>query len=186
MKAIWRRAALLAVLILSSLCLLCGCGGGGGGLGGNGGGGGGGDIIISYYITPADTSPVSVRMLDSSTFRITPPSRTGHRFLGLYDAPDGGIQIVNEQGFLAVTPSASITLYAQWDPDIYTLVLQPAGGELISQPGRTQYTYGSELGALPVPILEGYDFVGWTTEGRLCTDKNGLPLSGMQTVNFTN
>jgi|GEM_PF-3782648 len=188
MKAIWRRAALLAVLLLSSLCLLVGCGGGGGGFGGLGGNGGGnnGDIVITYYITADDTSPVSVRMLDGSTFRITPPTRTGYTFLGLFDAPEGGIRIVNEQGYLAVTPSASITLYGQWEPDVYTLVLQPAGGELISQPGRTQYTYGSELGALPVPVLDGYDFVGWTTEGRLCTDKNGLPLSGMQTVNSSN
>ena len=188
MKAIWRRAALLAVLLLSSLCLLVGCGGGGGGFGGLGGNGGGnnGDIVITYYITANDTSPVSVRMLDGSTFRITPPTRTGYTFLGLFDAPEGGIRIVNEQGYLAVTPSASITLYGQWEPDVYTLVLQPAGGELISQPGRTQYTYGSELGALPVPVLDGYDFVGWTTDGRLCTDKNGLPLSGMQTVNSSN
>ncbi len=49
------------------------------------------------------------------------PTRTGYTFSGWYTAASGGTKIGN--GGASYTPTANITLYAQWDPNhvnIYT------------------------------------------------------------------
>lgn len=49
------------------------------------------------------------------------PTRTGHTFLGWYTAASGGTKI--GAGGATYTPSANITLYAQWSANAYTLTV---------------------------------------------------------------
>ena len=179
MKKQWLRLAIALLLAVCVLVALVACGDKDGG---KGSGGSGGSIVVSYYIT-SDGSPISVRVIDPSTFRISVPTRTGYTFLGLYDAVDGGTQIVNEQGYMIITPASDITLYAQWEADTYTFVLNPGEGELIAPAGQLTYAYGDRIGAFPIAVREGYDFAGWCVGTSLYTDAYGAPLSDVQYLN---
>ncbi|MBE6632718.1 MAG: hypothetical protein E7620_00080 [Ruminococcaceae bacterium] len=118
---------------------------------------GNGEIMITYY-PDAGQAAVTVRV--TGGFTLSPiPTKAGHEFLGLFDAPAGGSCIVNANGELTVTLAKSVTLYAQWKTKTYKLIFDPAEGEL----SRKEQTVlmGGAVVALPVPEREGFDFVGW-------------------------
>ena len=54
------------------------------------------------------------------------PTKEGYTFAGWYTAASGGSKIGN--GGASYTPTAAITLYAQWTANGYTLTVNPSGG----------------------------------------------------------
>ena len=111
------------------------------------------------------------------------PTRTGHTFLGYYDAASGG-EMVYDANALAVdgtywngsyatsstntsfkglpsSTATAMTVYARWSANTYTLTLNDAGGSGGS--GSATVKYGEKPGAVAVPTREGYVFRGYYT-----------------------
>ena len=91
-------------------------------------------------------------------------SRTGYTFTGWNTKADGsGTTYTDKQEVTSLTAAdgATITLYAQWKINSYTLTYDPNGGTVT--PTSKTLTYGSQYGALPTPSRTGYTFTGWFT-----------------------
>ena len=81
----------------------------------------------------------------------------GYSFAGWHRSPDLSDGIVTEIG---AEESGDITLYAQWNADDYTLEFVLNGGVFEQDNIPNHYTYGNE-DVLPVPVKEGFKFMGW-------------------------
>lgn len=88
-------------------------------------------------------------------------TRTGYTFLGWYTASSGGTKIST-----TTVVTKSITYYAQWSINSYTLTFNPNGGTVT--PTSKSLEYNSAYGTLPTPIRASdaqytYTFAGWYT-----------------------
>lgn len=89
-------------------------------------------------------------------------SRTGYTFLGWSTSPSATTATyTNGQSVsnLSSTNGGTVTLYAVWKVNSYTLTFNPNGGT-VSETSR-KVAQGSPLGKLPVPTRPGYIFNGW-------------------------
>ena len=88
------------------------------------------------------------------------PLRAGHRFLGWNTSPDGSGDSYAPGSEL--TAEGDLQLYAQWEPERYTLTFDERGGA--NGPGQAEKIFGQEL-LLPdkKPTRAGYRFLGWNT-----------------------
>ena len=88
----------------------------------------------------------------------------GHKFLGWYDAPEGGREIVriDRNNILTLT-----VLYARFEPLEFVVELDAGEGMLVSEDGQNGASAGSyaiKFGeSLPLPSCTriGYEFLGW-------------------------
>ena len=88
-------------------------------------------------------------------------SRTGYTFLGWYTASSGGTKISS-----ATKITGTVTYYAQWSINSYTLTFNPNGGTVT--PTSKDLEYNSAYGTLPTPTRASdaqytYTFAGWYT-----------------------
>ncbi|GHU15133.1 hypothetical protein FACS1894163_00820 [Spirochaetia bacterium] len=89
------------------------------------------------------------------------PARTGYTFAGWNTAADG-----NGTAFDATNVvTATITVYAQWTINTYTVTFDKNGGDTDASPTSNTTTYGGTV-PLPTtdPIWSGYTFLSWWTE----------------------
>jgi uncharacterized repeat protein (TIGR02543 family) len=89
-------------------------------------------------------------------------SRTGYTFLGWYTASSGGTKISSTTKI-----TGTVTYYAQWSINSYTLTYDVNGGNAVS-PASKSIQYGSAYGTLPTPTRAStaqysYTFAGWYT-----------------------
>ena len=89
-------------------------------------------------------------------------SRTGYTFLGWYTASSGGTKISSTTKI-----TGTVTYYAQWSINSYTLTYNVNGGNAVS-PASKSVQYGSTYGTLPTPTKSSnaeytYAFAGWYT-----------------------
>lgn len=108
------------------------------------------------------------------------PQRLGYKFLGLFDAVEGGNQYVSDRGASLSTfeDGKNLVLFPHWEAEQYDIILDFAGAEVTANRHYTVY-YGSPLPQLPLDLrLENNEFCGWYT-GKNCggaqvADKYGL------------
>lgn len=123
-------------------------------------------VYIVTYESEGKTSTLYVEYRKPYSLK-TIPAKKGHRFLGLYDQREGGTQFVDEYGKSVGTyrESTDITLYAQFAPDTYTLMLNYGEGR---NEGNSSYTvtYGENFPNLPSYVVvesnPHLEFVGWS------------------------
>lgn len=89
-------------------------------------------------------------------------SRAGYTFLGWYTASSGGTKISSTTKI-----TSTVTYYAQWSINSYTLTYDVNGGNAVS-PASKSVQYGSAYGTLPTPTRAStaqysYTFAGWYT-----------------------
>jgi uncharacterized repeat protein (TIGR02543 family) len=89
-------------------------------------------------------------------------SRTGYTFLGWYTASSDGTKISSTTKI-----TGTVTYYAQWSINSYTLTYNVNGGNAVS-PASKSIKYGSAYGTLPTPTRAStaqysYTFAGWYT-----------------------
>ena len=89
------------------------------------------------------------------------PTRIGYTFKGWYTASSGGTLV--GAGGASYTPESTVTLYAQWTPNTYTIEFKP--GRVTEATGSTAsmtMTY-DQAKALPSCgfVAPGYRFLGW-------------------------
>ena len=102
-----------------------------------------------------ETNPNTI--VYGESVKLLPVVLYGHKFIGWYDAEEGGdkIDVIDKTNILAVTE-----LYARFEPLRFTLTLQAGGGTI--EGGSAEYTveFGESF-RLPACERVGYDFLGW-------------------------
>ncbi len=96
-----------------------------------------------------------------SLLNLSSPTKEGFTFQGWY--MDEALSIVFN---LTTMPAESLTLYAKWTVNQYTITFITSGGTLI--PSITE-DFGSTLITPSSPIREGYTFEGWYRDEPLTT-----------------
>jgi uncharacterized repeat protein (TIGR02543 family) len=91
----------------------------------------------------------------SPAMTLPTPTRPNYTFDGWYTAVNDGTSVSSPY-----SPSASVTLYAQWNPAEFTVTFDPNGGAALD-PSSVHYTYGDAGISLPTPTRDGYTFDGW-------------------------
>ncbi len=85
--------------------------------------------------------------------------KTGHHLAGWATTPSGELEYQAECNNFST--ARDITLFAKWEPNTYTLTLDPTSGSVT--PSSISVTYGSTYGTLPTPERYGYNFADWYT-----------------------
>lgn len=98
-------------------------------------------------------------------------TRTGYTFAGWWTAAIGGAQITAAStmgtGFCRTGVQ---DLYAHWEPRTFNLNFDATGGTV--SPASKIITFDSVIGELPIPVRNGYKFLGWHTgqsDGEMVT-----------------
>ncbi len=102
----------------------------------------------------------------ASPLTLPTPIFTGYTFAGWFSAPTGGSLVGT--GGASYSPASSLTLYAQWSADTYTVSYNANGGSVPT--ASTSFTTGASPLSLPTATWTGYTFDGWfsaTTGGAL-------------------
>ena len=119
---------------------------------------------VTYKSNGGDCSTTS-QTYAGTALTLPNATRTGYTFNGWYTAASGG-EMVGNAGE-SYTPTAHITLYAQWTAKTYTVTLNATGGTLPSGiSSEFSVIFDSKYPALPTEenmIRENYKFIGWYT-----------------------
>lgn len=108
-------------------------------------------------------------------------SRTGYTFAGWYTAASGGSQVTTATSF---TSSSTVTVYAHWTANLYTVTFNKNGGASVSPETRT-VTYDSTYGTLASASRTGYTLAGWYTAasgGTQITAGTKVAITAPQTL----
>lgn len=93
------------------------------------------------------------------TLSSTRPTRTGYIFQGWAKSASGRVEY---QPGSAYGIDASVTFYAIWSPETYTISFNANGGS--GAPGNQTKTYGQTLTLSSTrPTRKNYNFIGWGT-----------------------
>lgn len=106
--------------------------------------------------------------------------RVGYTFLGWYTEAEGGAQITEESIYTNVSDT---TIYAQWSANTYKIYFDANGG--IVDIAETTVTFDELYGELPIPVKEGYSFVGWYTDkitGQVIEKDTKVTIAQSQTL----
>ena len=91
-------------------------------------------------------------------------SRTGYTFAGWSTSPDGAVEYTAGQSASNLTAAANgtVTLYAVWNGNAYTVVYNANGGS--GSMSSQSFTYGTAQALTPNAFSRaGYTFAGWAT-----------------------
>ena len=102
------------------------------------------------------------------------PTKEGHTFVAWYTE----IGLTTEYTF-STMPANNLTLYAKWTVNQYTISFEENGGDQVAD---LTVDFGTTVSALPVPIREGYTFMGWYLDEQLTTS---YALASMPANNLT-
>jgi uncharacterized repeat protein (TIGR02543 family) len=118
----------------------------------------------------------------SNAISLPSSTRVGYTLNGWYTAASGGTKVGGSGG--SYTPTADITLYAQWTQQTYTITFNSNGGST-PNPSTKGVTYGSTYGTLPTVTRTGYTFAGWytaTSGGNKIESSTKVTITSAQTL----
>ena len=127
-----------------------------------------------YYVAKHDNIPDSGRFVQNTnstaygfSFGDAQFERAGQTITSWNTAADGsGTRYNVEQDYDPLGAGATLTVYAQWDPDRYALAYDFAGGSQAAGGSYpSSYDYGEGSVSVSDPVRVGYDFCGWTGTG---------------------
>ena len=118
----------------------------------------------------------------SNAISLPSSTRVGYTFNGWYTAASGGTKVGGSGG--SYTPTANVTLYAQWTQQTYTITFNSNGGST-PNPSTKSVTYDSTYGTLPTVTRTGYTFAGWytaTSGGSKIESSTKVTVTSAQTL----
>ena len=117
---------------------------------------------VTYNANGGSGAPASQTKTHNVTLTLssTKPTRTGYTFLGWSTSSSATSATYSAGG--SYTTNASVTLYAVWKPNTYTVTYNANGGS--GAPSSQTKTYGVTLTLSSTkPTRTGYTFLGWST-----------------------
>jgi uncharacterized repeat protein (TIGR02543 family) len=123
---------------------------------------------ISYNANGGSGAPSSQTKYygKNLTLSKTKPTRTGYSFQGW--ATSSGASSASYSAGGTYTANSSITLYAVWKANTYSVMFDANGGS--GAPSKQTKTYGVELKlSTVVPTRDKYTFLGWSTSESAST-----------------
>ena len=117
---------------------------------------------VSFNANGGSGAPASQTKTHNVTLTLssTKPTRTGYTFLGWSTSSSATSATYSAGG--SYTNNASVTLYAVWTPNTYTISFNANGGS--GAPASQTKTYGVTLTLSSTkPTRTGYTFLGWST-----------------------
>ena len=122
----------------------------------------------------------------NQSIKLPTPTYSGYRFMGWYNAANGGTKI-GEAG-VSYTPTTDITLYAQWEKE-YNVTYNANGGSTTCAGGA--YIAGETVTICTTnPTKTGYTFAGWTyspnmtiTDGKFVMPASDVTITAQWTIN---
>lgn len=118
------------------------------------------------YQTNGGTSLPNLGLTRGSSFQLPIPTKTGYNFLGWYtDQALTTLFSVDSSGN-SIFPNQDTTLYAKWEPIVYTINYQLYGGTAVNNP--TTFTIESSL-TINNPARLGSTFLGWYLDANFQT-----------------
>jgi len=146
---------------------------------------------INFTVYAGDTPPVTFDVLFDSKGGSAVPKQTimqnnlaarpsdpifeGYDFGGWYR--DAGYAAV--WNFNSDRVSGGMTLYAKWNPKTYTITFHSNGGSGVDP---LSGKYGAAVAKPDDPVMEGYTFAGWYTDGGVFANEyefTVMPLNGV-------
>ena len=119
-----------------------------------------------------DSNPSGFKV-GSDGFTLKIPYRAGYTLEGWYTDAAFTNKITEVKGL-----TTTLTVYAKWTANTYTITLNPVGGELTDTTASVRYDSDYRL---PVPTLPGYTFAGWYdgtgSTAMAVTDADGNSLA---------
>lgn len=97
----------------------------------------------------------------SASVTLPTPTKTGYTFQGWYTAASGGTKIGNAGD--DYTPTADITLYAQWKAKEYDIILNDRGATSTNHTETVHMVYDEKGKDIITPTKTGYIFQGYYT-----------------------
>ena len=126
-------------------------------------------------------SPINSMVFNEESTFVLPndPVKEGYTFLGwfldaTFDTP------FSAEGVIALAPEDTLTIYAQWTINEYTITFDSDGGSEVS--AITQ-DYASIITAPEAPTKEGYTFNGWDQAIPETMPAESLALTATWTIN---
>ena len=124
-------------------------------------------VLIEYEITyecnGGDYIDWRYYHIETPTFALPTPRRTGYTFAGWYRNSDFTGDVITD---IETGSFGDIHLFAKWDLITYEIIFNANGGTDI--PTRT-YNVESDGFSLPEPTKAGYEFVGWYRDADFLT-----------------
>lgn len=130
-------------------------------------------------------SDQTIKRDETTTLAATAFSRTGYTFAGWNTKADGtGTSYADKASVKNLATGGTITLYAQWTANKYTVKFNGNGADELSTASK-EVTYNSTYGELPNSIRAGYNFIGWYTQpegGVAITPDTKVAITDTQTL----
>ena len=115
------------------------------------------NYTINYSITSDVTNDnISKYNIETNTFTLNEPTRTGYTFKGWYTNKDFTGNAITR---IPKGSWGNFTLYPQWEANTYDVELVFNDG--VTENTVVKVTYGKSYSNLPTPIRDGYIFEGW-------------------------
>jgi len=109
-------------------------------------------------------------------------TKTGYSFAGWYDAANGGTKIPSADSLVS-TDNGSITLYAHWTPNTYTVTYHGNGASGTTNNTTHTYDNAGNLATENFSDPTGYHFGGWkwSSTGNSANYSNGQSVTNIAT-----
>lgn len=122
---------------------------------------------VAYNANGGSGAPTSQTKWYGKTLTLssTKPTRTGYSFQGWATSASGSVTYASGASY---TANATVTLYAVWKANTYTVTYNANGGS--GAPSKQTKTYGVALTlSSTIPTRTNYNFLGWGTSASATT-----------------
>ena len=136
--------------------------------------------LASYTITFDSNGGTYVQAIESnyneSVLAPVNPTKLGHTFVGWYSDMN-----LTESYVFTTMQAESITVYAKWSVNTYTISFDSNGGTVIADISEV---YGTEILALSAPTKLGYTFTGWNQAMPTNMPAENITLTAQWQINM--
>ena len=123
---------------------------------------------VTYDANEGSVTPTNETVNQGETVTLPTPIRSGYKFLGWYNSKTNGTKVADAG--VSYKPTASVTLYAQWEEDVvkpevitYTVTYDLNGGTN-GPSNQTKIEDEALTLSSKIPTRDKYEFVSWNTK----------------------
>ena len=118
-------------------------------------------FVVTYSPNGGTVSPTTANFNLGSPLTLPLPTRVGYTFTGWNNPSSASVGIDGA----SYSPSATITLTAQWSANTYTISYSGNGSNGGTVPSQGSFSFGNSYSIVAKGTMSktGYDFGGWTT-----------------------